>query len=42
LATADSTIPRALAQGGCLGQHKSWTPKRATETSSLQKSESYC
>ena len=26
MVTAGSTIPRALAQRGCLGQHKSWTP----------------
>ena len=36
MATAGSTIPRALAQRGGLGQHKSWTPKRATEISCTQ------
>ena len=34
------TIARILAQRGYLGRYKSWTPKRATEISNLQKSES--
>ena len=40
MAIINSTIPRVLAQRSYLGQYKSWTPKRTTEISNLQKSES--